>query len=91
MGVNSYIFVNGVEIYKLKAKDSGINAPPLCLGNVPKGFSTDNLERNGLYRYVYDLSVNYNTIDAADTFEIHKYYMKKAQYKIMFGFIKKWF
>ena len=27
---NSYIFVNGVEIYKFKAKDSEINAAPLC-------------------------------------------------------------
>ena len=27
-GVNSYSFVNGVEIYKFKAKDSEINAAP---------------------------------------------------------------
>ena len=32
--VNSYIFVNNAEIYKLKAKDSEINAATLCLGNV---------------------------------------------------------
>ena len=32
--INSYVFVNGVEIYKFKAKDLEINAPPLCLGNV---------------------------------------------------------
>ena len=36
--VNSYTFVNGVEIYKLKAKDSEINAAPLCLGNVSEDF-----------------------------------------------------
>ena len=35
--VNSYIFVNSVEIYKFKAKDAEINASPLCLGNVSKG------------------------------------------------------
>ena len=38
-GVNSYIFVNGVEIYKFKAKDSEINAAPSCLVNVSKDFS----------------------------------------------------
>ena len=34
--VNSYIFVNDVEIYKFKTKDSEINAVVLCLGNVSK-------------------------------------------------------
>ena len=33
-GTNSYLFVNGTEIYKFKAKDSGIVASPLCLGNI---------------------------------------------------------
>ena len=31
-GENSYLFVNGTEIYKFKAKDSEIVASPLCLG-----------------------------------------------------------
>ena len=33
-GANSYLFVNGTEIYKFKAKDSEIVASPLCLGNI---------------------------------------------------------
>ena len=36
--VNSCLFVNSVEIYKFKAKDSEINEAPLCLGNVSKDF-----------------------------------------------------
>ena len=35
-GPNSYLFVNGTEIYKFKAKDSEIVATPLCLGNISK-------------------------------------------------------
>ena len=35
-GANSYLFVNGTEIYKSKAKDSDIVASPLCLGNISK-------------------------------------------------------
>ena len=31
---NSYLFVNGTEIYKFKAKDSEIGTTPLCLGNI---------------------------------------------------------
>ena len=33
-GVNSYLFVNGTEIYKFKAKDSEFVPTPLCLGNI---------------------------------------------------------
>ena len=29
-GANSYLFANGTEIYKFKAKDSEIAASPLC-------------------------------------------------------------
>ena len=39
---NSYLFVNGIKIYKFKAKDSEIVAIPLCLGNISKDWSTDN-------------------------------------------------
>ena len=35
-GENSYLFVNGTEIYKFKAKVSKIVAKPLCLGNISK-------------------------------------------------------
>ena len=41
--VSGYIFVNGVDIYKFKAKDYEINAASVCLGNVSKYFSIDNL------------------------------------------------
>ena len=37
-GANSYLFVNGTEIHKFKAKDSEIVASPLCLGNISKDF-----------------------------------------------------
>ena len=35
-GANSYLFVNGTEIYKFKAKDSEILVGPICLGNISK-------------------------------------------------------
>ena len=35
-GANSYLFVNGTEIIKLKAKDSEIVPSPLFLGNISK-------------------------------------------------------
>ena len=45
-GANSYLFVNGTEIYKFKANDSEIVARPLCLGNISKNWSTDNMKKN---------------------------------------------
>ena len=44
-GANSYLFVNGTKIYKFKAKDSEIVASPLCLGNISKDWSTDNMKK----------------------------------------------
>ena len=47
-GANSYLFLNGTEIIKFKAKDSEIVATPLCLENIPKDFSADNMRKTGL-------------------------------------------
>ena len=44
-GANSYLFVNGTEIYKLKGKDSEIVATSLCLGNISKDWSVQNMKR----------------------------------------------
>ena len=45
-GANSYLFVNGTEIYKFKANDSEIVVTPLCLGNICKDWSTNNMKKN---------------------------------------------
>ena len=44
-GVNSYLFVNGIEIYKFNAKDSKVVATPLCLGNISKDWGIDNMKK----------------------------------------------
>ena len=76
-GENSYLFVNGTYIYKFKPKDSEILAIPLCLGNISKDWSVDNMKRTGLNGYVYDFSVDNDTVDVDDIKDIHKYLMKK--------------
>ena len=43
---NSYLFVNGTEIYKFKAKDSEIAAVPLYLGNISKDWSVGKMKKN---------------------------------------------
>ena len=61
-GGNSYVFVIGREIYKFKAKDSEILATPICLGNISKNWTLDNIKKTGLNGYVYDFSVDYDAI-----------------------------
>ena len=76
-GADSYLFVNGTEIIKFKAIASEIVATSLCLGNISKDWSGDNMKDTGLNRYVYDFSLDYDVIAADDILDIHKYLMKK--------------
>ena len=75
-GANGYLFVNGTEIIKFKARYSEIVATPLCLGNISKDGSVDNTRRTGFNGYVYNFSVDYDAIAVDDILDIHKYLMK---------------
>ena len=71
------MFVNGTEIYKFKEKDSEIVATPLCLGNISKDWSLDNMKKTGFNGYVYYFSVDYDATDVDAILDIQKYLMKK--------------
>ena len=73
----SYLFVNGTEIVKLKAKDSEIVAAPLCLGNISKDWSVDNMKKTRFNGCVYDFKVEYDAIAVDNILHIHNYLMKK--------------
>ena len=75
-GSNRYLFVNGTEIHEVKTKDSEIIAAPMCLGNISRDFSVDNMKKTGLNGYVYDFSVDYDFIADDKILDIHKYLMK---------------
>ena len=76
-GANSYLFVNGTEIYKFKAKYSEIVASQLCLGNISKDWAVGNMKRTEFTGYVYDFSVSFNDIGVDNIKDIHKHLMKK--------------
>ena len=69
------MFVNGKEIHKFKAKDSEVVATSLCLGNISKYWTVDNMKKTGLNGYVYDFSVNDYRVN--NILDIHNYLMKK--------------
>ena len=75
-GSKSYLFVNGTEFYKFKAKDSEIAASPLPLGNISKDWSTNNMKKTGFNGYVYDFRVDYDATDVDDIKDIRKNLMK---------------
>ena len=54
-----------------------IVATPLCLGNISKDWSVDNMKKTGFNGYVYDFSVDYDAIAVDDILDIHNYLMKK--------------
>ena len=78
-GANSYLFANGTEIYKFKAEDSKIVPSPLCLGNISKDWSVDNMKKTGFTGYVYDFSTDYNAIKISNILHIHKCLIKKME------------
>ena len=76
-GAKSYLFVNGTEIYKFKAKDSESVASSFCLGNTSKDWSTGNMKKTGFNGYIYHFSVDYDATNIDDIKGIHKYLTKK--------------
>ena len=76
-GANSYLFVNGTEIIKFKAKDSEIIPYSLCLENISKDWTNDNVKITGYNDYIYDFSTDCDVINKSDILDIHKYLMKK--------------
>ena len=71
-GSNSFLFVNATKVYQFKEKNSEIIDYTLCLGNVLKEFTSNNMRLKGVVTF---FSVNFNPIDNSDMLDIHKYLM----------------
>ena len=65
MEATVFLFVNVAKIYQFKAKSSKVKPYPLCLGNISKDFTVNNVKKR-LNGYVCNFSVDYNTIDISD-------------------------
>ena len=79
-GDNNYLFVNGGEELKFKAKtfSDQVKQNILCLGNLSSDWSSANSTNTGLYGNVYDFAVDYNPVNSVKTiYDIHRYLMKK--------------
>ena len=76
-GYNRYLFVNGKEIIKFKARDSQIVSYLLCLRNISKDFNIGYMLNTELEGNVYDFSVDYRAVSNYKIQDAHKYFMGK--------------
>ena len=70
-GSNS-LFVNATKVYQFKAKNSEIKDYALCLANISKDFTINNMKKTGFVKF---FSVDFNPVDTNDILGIHKYLM----------------
>ena len=76
-GDNSYLFVNGKQELKFKAKDDQILKKNLCLGNFSDDWTVNNTANTSLYGNVYDFAVDYTETSVDNIYNIHQYLIKK--------------
>ena len=78
-GDDSYLFANGKQVTKFKAKDSEIKANQLTLGSIStsSNLSSSDIEDSKYYGNFYDFSVDYSAITNDEILDIHNYLMKK--------------
>ena len=75
---DSYLFVNGRQELKFKAKTDQIVKEKLCLGNLSDQWTTSESEKTGLYGKIYDFAVDYEQIvGTTKILDIHKYLIIK--------------
>ena len=79
---NSYLFVNGKEIYNFKPSSKNVNFPSkFCLGSTSKKFDYFYSKEVSFRGNVYDFSVDCGSIEKPDILNIHKYLMTKNNVK----------
>ena len=77
-GNNSYLFVNGRQELKLKAKTDQLVKEKLCIGNLNDQWTTSESEKIGLYGKIYDFVVDYEQISGVKAiYDMHRYLKTK--------------
>ena len=73
-----YLFVNGRQDLKFKAKIDQLFKEKLCIGNLSDQWTTTESEKTGLYGNIYDFVVDYEEILLLKTiYDMHRYLMIK--------------
>ena len=74
----SYLFVNGKQELKFKAKTDQLVKEELCIGNLSDQWTTSESEKIGLYGNIYDFIVNYKQVAGVKIiYDMHRCLMTK--------------
>ena len=77
-GDDSYLFVNGRQELKFKAKTDQLVKVKLCIGNLSDQWTASESEKTGLYGNIYNFLVDYQAIvGVGPIYEMHRYLMTK--------------
>ena len=77
-GDDSYLFVNGRQKLKFKAKADQLVKEKLCIGYLSDQWITSESEKTGVYGKNYDFVVDYEHIAGVKTiYDMHRYLMAK--------------
>ena len=77
-GDNSYLFVNGRQELKFKAKTDQLVKQKLRIGNLSDQWTTSESEKTGVYGKFYDFVVDYEQISGVKAiYDMHRYLMTK--------------
>ena len=77
-GDDSYLFANGRQELKFKARDDQLITENLCLGNLSSEWTTSESGKTGLYGNIYDFVVDYKPIHGVRLiYDMHRYLMTK--------------
>ena len=77
-GDDSYLFVNGRQELKFKAKNDQFVNEKLYIGNLRDQWTTSESEKAGLYGNIYNFLVDYQAIvGVGPIYDMHRYLMTK--------------
>ena len=77
-GDDSYLFVNGKQELKFKAKTSHLVKEKLCIGNLSDQWTANESEKTGLHGNIDDFVVDYQvTIGVGPIYDSYRYLMIK--------------
>ena len=77
-GDNSYLFVNGRQELKFKAKTDQLVKEKLCIGNLNDQWTTNKSEKTELCGNIYDFAVDYEQILGVKAiYDMHRYLIIK--------------
>ena len=70
------------KVFKFESDNKNVNFPnQFCLRSICNGFSATESSEVSLNGNVYDVSVDYNSIEKSDILNIHKYLLTKNDIK----------